>query len=358
MRAFNNIASSISDDNSEEILAQLTALRINFTDENIQSFLFVLLKYGFETKRKAKTTAKVLKKLPGLNTILYQNYKNTVMSLVISFLCSRDVEVAPGINMLEKLYEENFYDLEDVTTYLALYLTGVSQRERIESPFLLFHFIEESKKFIVTENAPRLSEDIIDEVYVTLNAELAQPDVSQEHREVLEKTIAILLTKPESNYDKLDESFKKMMENIKNDQEFISNIIINDYKQAAFYYLMNVKDSTSAVKFACALKKLPVQEHRLIEEIISLNEFNFYQNHAKETSGNYSTDMVLVTARFTAELIFQGFLPVKEGETMRQLALSQKSREVVSESCGNLVHLGLSTRKLFQRADVVEDIEM
>lgn len=160
----------------------------------------------------------------------------------------------------------------------------------------------------------------------------------------------------------IHESFKRMIQLVRNGAQMTreeSQIVIRNFNREANFFVENaVKDSKNAGNFGFALECLGL--HRLTEfkeEIISICSSNFMRQHAVETRNEFSREEILATARFIAELLFQGFMLRSTVETMIGLIRYAKNPSQESIGCRNLLQLAVMSKIMHEESKIHLNVE-
>lgn len=141
-----------------------------------------------------------------------------------------------------------------------------------------------------------------------------------------------------------DESFKRFVEKL-HAEEFINmTYSINNPKEDAKYYLENaVRDEATALKFALVTDI--IESDKFKTELLEICEVNFRKHHSSLTCKNFSTNEIVATSRFIAEILLKKLMPVTTGETLINFASIQPRLSKVSRACVLSLTLALDRSK-------------
>lgn len=130
-----------------------------------------------------------------------------------------------------------------------------------------------------------------------------------------------------------------------------SQIVIKNYIREAKFFVDNaIMDSKTAPRFAFAIECLGL--HRLTqfkEEIISVCCSVFMEQHA-EAENKFTTKETLGTARFIAELLFQGLMEKSTGEGLITLVPKVKTPSGLTKGCLNLLRFAVMSKIMHEES--------
>lgn len=355
LQNFRKITYQIRPGNDKQIVRKLKSLNIQYTAEKLQIYVSLLLKVAVNCKEKSETVAKILTKFPEeINVSLDDDddYQEIVMTLLFQL---EDSNGSGKIKLYEKLAEENFNNQKEIINMLMYFTSLMKDLNTTESACWLLQYIEGCKKYLNPQSLSMNAQRKVNEIVGSLIVHAADRKVTQETQKILIKIFRALPSKSVKTSEEIDEIFVKMVESIRNDEEIVARVIDKDYKRDAIFYLENVKDSKTAVKFASALKQLQAIGYgEFVDEIITQNEYNFYRQHSKESRNKFFNEKIL-TSRFTAELIFQGTITIKMGEMCRKVIAMNKPVSQLSQSCCNVLILARGAKIMYESSKSMND---